>query len=46
MAQFAKFKEVAEKVRLRIESGELAPGCMLPSENELAGQFGISRASA
>ena len=46
MAQFAKFKDVAQKLRGRIENGEFSPGCMLPSENELAVQFGISRASA
>jgi DNA-binding GntR family transcriptional regulator len=35
--------QVAGDLRSDIRSGSLAPGARLPSENELAGQYGVSR---
>ena len=38
-----KYAELADALRLRIVSGEIAPGARLPSENELAASIGYSR---
>lgn len=40
------YRQIATLVRDRILSGELAPGDLLPSENELARQSGVVRATA
>ena len=39
------YKKLRDDLRSQIESGGLLPGEMLPSENELAQQYGISRGS-
>jgi hypothetical protein len=36
-------KELAERIRSRIMSGEFAPGARLPSEMDLGREYGISR---
>jgi GntR family transcriptional regulator len=38
-----KYRRIAEELRLKIESGELAPGTRLPTENELIEQHEASR---
>lgn len=38
-------EEVAEQLRTLMQRGELRPGDRLPPERELAGQFGVSRAT-
>jgi len=38
-------EQVNEILRERIRTGEYAPGVRLPSENELADEFGVSRAT-
>ncbi|MCS6777318.1 MAG: GntR family transcriptional regulator [Chloroherpetonaceae bacterium] len=43
---FAKWKHVADAVRARIESGALPPGTPLPSETELAREYGVCRVTA
>jgi GntR family transcriptional regulator len=40
------YYQLAEVIRERVRSGELAPGRQLPSERELAEQAGISRMTA
>lgn len=40
------YRQVAEILRARIESGELASGRPLPSEQSLRQEFGISRGTA
>jgi DNA-binding FadR family transcriptional regulator len=42
-ADRAVFRQLADLLRDRIESGDLAPGEPLPSELRLAQEFGISR---
>lgn len=37
------YLQLREVVRERIESGEYAPGCPIPSENTLASTYGINR---
>jgi GntR family transcriptional regulator len=37
------FKQIADRLRASIESGELAPGAQLPSEQELIGAHGVAR---
>ena len=39
-------KQIAGWLRARIESGELAPGQVLPSEKELTDTFGVARTTA
>ncbi len=39
-------RAIAEDLRHQIESGELAPGAQLPSERELATQYGTARNTA
>lgn len=41
--QYARIKQV---LQARIESGELGPGDRVPSENQLVGEFGVSRMTA
>ena len=40
------YRQVAAILRARIESGELAPRDMLPSESYLQQRYGISRGTA
>ena len=40
------YRVIAADLRAKIESGELAPGDMLPSESELTSRFGVSRGTA
>jgi GntR family transcriptional regulator len=37
------YHAIADELRARIERGQYAPGTRLPSEDALAGQFGVSR---
>jgi GntR family transcriptional regulator len=37
------FKQIADRLRASIESGELAPGAQLPSEQELIDAHGVAR---
>ncbi len=41
-----KWKQIADAIRARIESGELPPGTPLPSETDLARQYGVCRVTA
>ncbi len=41
-----KWKHIADAIRARIESGDLPPGTPLPSETELAQQYGVCRVTA
>src|ERR1039458_10846323 len=38
-----KYAQVIAELQRRIESGEYLPGSLLPSENQLSGEFGIAR---
>jgi len=38
-------EEVREAIAERVRTGELPPGCQLPSERELCEQFGVARTS-
>ena len=40
------YRMIAADLRAKIESGELAPGGLLPSEAELTSQYGVSRGTA
>jgi DNA-binding GntR family transcriptional regulator len=42
----SKYVQFADFLRKQIESGELAPGALLPSESALIQRFGISRPMA
>ncbi len=37
------YEQIVEQIEARIRNGELKPGDQLPSERELAEQFGVSR---
>jgi GntR family transcriptional regulator len=39
----AKYHQVADRIRAGIQSGELRPGQALPTEKQLAAQYGVSR---
>jgi DNA-binding GntR family transcriptional regulator len=39
------WEQVADDIRSDIDTGRLAPGARLPSEFELADQYGVSRAT-
>lgn len=39
----ARWGQIARELRRQIEQRDLAPGERLPSENEIAGEFGVSR---
>lgn len=41
-----KWKHIADTIRVQIESGNLPPGTPLPSETELAQQYGVCRVTA
>lgn len=43
MVQQPMYQQIAEKLRARIEAGELAPGAQLPTELELRDQYSSSR---
>jgi DNA-binding GntR family transcriptional regulator len=38
-----KYAQVVAEIKRRIESGEYAPGALLPSEHQLVDSFGVSR---
>lgn len=38
-----RYRAIADELRARVESGELATGHLLPSESELSGAYGVSR---
>ena len=38
-----KYAQVVAEIQRRIESGEYAPGALLPSEHQLVSDFGVSR---
>ena len=38
-----KYAQVVAEIQRRIESGEYAPGSLLPSEHQLVDSFGVSR---
>jgi DNA-binding GntR family transcriptional regulator len=42
----AVWRQLAAILRAQIESGELPPGGMLPSESQLMGQYEVSRDTA
>jgi DNA-binding FadR family transcriptional regulator len=44
-ADRAVFRQLADLLRFRITSGDLAPGASLPSELRLAQEYGLSRTS-
>jgi GntR family transcriptional regulator len=39
----AKYHQVADRIRAAIQSGEVRPGQALPTEKQLAAQYGVSR---
>src|SRR5579862_3060085 len=39
----SKYAQVVAEIKRRIESGEYAPGSLLPSEHQLVDSFGVSR---
>ncbi len=43
MAPRGTYRQIADDLRRRVLSGELAPGAMVPSELELVEQHGVSR---
>ncbi len=38
-----RYRTIADELRSRVESGELAAGALLPSESELSAAYGVSR---
>ena len=40
-----QYRQVADLIRIAIENGEYAPGSELPSEDQLARSYGVSRAT-
>jgi GntR family transcriptional regulator len=38
-----RYRAIADELRQRVESGELAAGALLPSESELSGAYDVSR---
>jgi DNA-binding GntR family transcriptional regulator len=42
----AGYREIAQALRESIQSGELAPGALLPSESEVASRWTVSRVTA
>jgi GntR family transcriptional regulator len=44
-AQLPPYRRIAEDLRTRIDSGDLAPGDQVPSENELIAIYGVARAT-
>jgi GntR family transcriptional regulator len=38
-----RYRAIAEELRRRVASGELAAGALLPSESDLSGAYGVSR---
>ncbi len=40
------YREIANDLRQRIDSGELPPGSKVPGENELIARFGVAQATA
>ncbi len=42
----AVYRQIADRLRRRIEAGELAPGAQLPSESQVMSEYGVSRVTA
>jgi len=38
-----RYRAIADELRRRVESGDLAAGALLPSESDLSGAYGVSR---
>ena len=38
-----KYAQVVSEIQRRIERGQYAPGCLLPSEHQLVAEFEVSR---
>src|SRR5690606_10099266 len=45
-ARWGSYRSLAERLRARIDAGDLAPGERLPGEHALAAEYGVSRATA
>jgi len=45
-ARVPKYFQISRDIIARIDSGELAPGSVVPSENELIKQYGVSNTTA
>lgn len=45
LRQYRAFESIVDEVRRRIDTGQLKSGQRLPPERDLAGQFGVSRAT-
>jgi GntR family transcriptional regulator len=43
--RIARYVQLAEDIRAQIDSGQLAPGAPIPSEGQLAAEYGLSRTS-
>ena len=43
MSRTIRYREIADALRERVRSGDLAPGDLLPSENDLAASYSASR---
>lgn len=41
-----KYRDIADQLRRRIQSGEYGPGTLIPGENHLMAQHGVARATA
>lgn len=46
LAPVPRYRQIAEIIRKRIESGELEPDRPIPSENAIQQEFGVARATA
>ena len=45
-AQLPAYRRIAEDIRARIASGDLPPGALLPTQQELQEQYGVARMTA
>ena len=46
MAEEPRMRQIADELREQIESGALPPGALMPSEPEVAREYGVSRQTA
>lgn len=46
MGRLARYRQIEEELRAQIHSGALRPGDRLPTEHELAAQYGVSRVTS
>ncbi|MDT5040098.1 MAG: GntR family transcriptional regulator [Actinoplanes sp.] len=42
-ADLPMYRQIASDLRAKIQSGELAPGALLPTQQDLAAQYGVAR---